>query len=84
MNLESAQLVLRSNTVASGPDNVRNYLVTWRNVNLRQVLGTMYDKYKLFKICLTSFGNTNTGLTGVTNSDRSLQIVMSGLNFRQC
>jgi hypothetical protein len=83
MNLENAQLVLRSNSIV-GTDNIRNYLVTWRSVNLRQVLGNMYDKYKLFKICLTSFGNVNTALTGSINSDRILQIVMSGLHFRKC
>ena len=26
--------------------------LTWKNINMRQILGTMYDKYETFNLCL--------------------------------
>jgi hypothetical protein len=55
---------------------------TWSNINLRAVLGSMYDTYDKFNICLntitTSQGN---GLAGTANDDRIVQIYLSGLPF---
>ncbi len=61
MNLESANLILRTSSVAVGSDkNTDRTIVTWRNINMKVILGTLYNKYKRFKICFTSYGNANT------------------------
>lgn len=89
-NIENANLVLRSadlpiypGTKSIGKVNDANYTSsTWYNINLRSILGTMYDKYDKFNISLNSVssGNGDDGLT--TNpDDRNAIIYMSGLNF---
>lgn len=81
MNLESANLILRTSTVAVGADkNTARTQITFRNINMRVVLGTLYNKYNRFKICFTSFGNVNT--SSIANvSDRVLMVNMRGLNW---
>ncbi len=78
MNLESANLILRTSNASV---NTNGHTITWNSINLKDVMGSMYEKYSKFKICLTSFANTNTGLTGVTNGDRCLSIFVNGLDF---
>ncbi len=79
MNLESANLILRTSSIAVGADKDSNRTnITWRNINMKYVLGSLYYKYDKFKICLTSIGNVNT--TTITNvSDRILAVNMRGL-----
>lgn len=78
MNLESANLILRS--VSTTNKNATNQNITWDNINLKQVLGTLYDKYDNFKICLTSFGNVNAAAIAAVN-DRVCTLNMRGLNW---
>lgn len=79
MNLESANIILRTSSVALGSDKDSNRTnITWRNINLKMALGSLYDKYTKFKICLTSVGNANT--SNIANiTDRMLNINMTGL-----
>jgi hypothetical protein len=77
MNLESAILVLRS---ANATINTNGSYVYFQNVNMRACLGSLYDKYKKFKICLTGVSNFNTVATSVA-SDRFVVMYLSGLNF---
>lgn len=81
MNIESANLVLRTASVAVGADKDSNRSNIWfRGINMRVLLGQMYEKYDSFKICLTSVGNTNT--TNIANvSDRVMCLNMSGLQW---
>lgn len=81
MNLESSNIILRTSSVATGSDKDTNRTnITWRNVNLQIALGSLYGKYKMYKICLTSVGNVNT--TAITNIvDRVVTVNLSGLQF---
>ena len=87
-NLENAALVLRtSDLTANSTTNVgtcdqyrTNF--TWNNINLRTLLGGMYDKYERFNICLNTVSTSNIAVTpGVTDDDRIVQIYLGGLRF---
>jgi hypothetical protein len=82
MNLESANLILRTSSVSttSGDKNTDRTNITWRNINMRAVLGTLYNKYKRYKICLTSIGNVNVA-TIANVADRVLNVNMKGFNW---
>lgn len=55
----------------------------WTGINMRDVLGNMYDKYEQFNIVLTSctsaLGSTSIG---ASTEDRICSIYMAGLNWR--
>jgi hypothetical protein len=54
----------------------------WNNINLRTLLGDMFDKYERFNICLNFIGGASTGSTAETTADnRCFQIKLSGLPF---
>ena len=36
----------------SGSMNAKGSSITWNNINLRTLLGDMYDRYDIFNICL--------------------------------
>jgi hypothetical protein len=55
----NASLVLSTN---NGTTNASRTSTTWSNINLRSLLGDMYDKYDTFNLCL------NTVATGVSQS----------------
>lgn len=77
MNLESANLVLRTSSISEPDKNSNRTEFIWKNINLRVALGSMYDKYSKFKICPTSIGNANTSTISV--SDRVLVVHIGGL-----
>lgn len=62
---------------------------TFNNVNLKAILGDMYDRYETFNLQLTSVTCTNNVYengtllekAGLTEVDRIVDIYMSGLNF---
>jgi hypothetical protein len=76
MNIEGATLVLRTfnaiNTPARGSS-------TWQQVNLRQTLGPLYNKYNRFKICLTSWGSSKAPT--INSNNASVIALMSGFNW---
>ena len=82
MNLESATLVLRTSAIntSRGDINVGNFNnnCSWA-INLQTVLGSMYNKYSRFKICLTSFGNASGGT--LTDINRIININIAGLQW---
>ena len=54
------------------------YLV-FKNINMRQVLGTLYDKYDMFNVCLRTYlSSPNTG-SAINNV--ACSIWLSGLNW---
>lgn len=73
MDQESATLTLRSVNASSSTNNSW----TWRNVDLRKALGTIYDEYNVFKICLTGFGSGTATIT--STDDRNVILNLSGL-----
>ena len=52
---------------------------TWRNANLRNSLGDLYDKYDSFNIPLVSVTHSPRGAISSSNSNVLVQIKMSGL-----
>ena len=81
-DLENASLVLNTYESTMTDNNTIN---TWTNVNLKSVLGDMFDKYETFNLCLsvvntdvtgTEMGN---GIDGV--STRICIMYISGLPF---
>jgi hypothetical protein len=57
---------------------------TWNNINLRTLLGNMYDKYDKFNICLNTVTTANVTagtIPGTAPDDRIVQIYLNGLPF---
>lgn len=81
MNLESANLILRTSSVEVGTNkDANNTNITWTNISLKNVLGNLFYKYNKFKICLTSFGNVNTSVLA-TQADRIMTLNMTGFQW---
>ena len=91
--IQSAVLVLRTcdlNITGNISGIKADYNIspfTWKNINLRSLLGTMYDKYDLFNLCLSSISSGGVSITGNTYAlsadpnDNNVMIMMSGLPF---
>jgi len=91
------QLVLRGVDVTTGQDLATSYsnatrtIMTWKNINLRNVLGNLYDKYDTFNLSLsfvsadhptTSYVNGNVATFGAGDSTNLINnIYISGLPF---
>jgi hypothetical protein len=87
-NLQIASLVLRSSDLTLGTSNqygscdAGRVTQTWNNINLRTLLGDMYDKYDLFNICLNTITTAScTQQYGDTVDDRNVVLKLSGLPF---
>jgi hypothetical protein len=79
---EKASLVL--NSVNASSINSMRSSITWNNINLRNLLGDMYDKYDRFNIALNTIATAYTALSlsGTTNSQ--VLIRLSGLPWVNC
>jgi hypothetical protein len=91
-NLQIASLVLRSSDLTLntstqyGTCDQYRLTQTWNNINLRTLLGDMYDKYDLFNICLntisTAAAGANTAPLGGGFADNlNVVVKLSGLPF---
>ena len=86
---EIACLVLKTNvfstngtTNAFGSGNSTLSSFTWTNINLRTLLGDMFDKYDRFLLLLQNISNASpTATPGTAVDDRAFLINMSGLSF---
>ena len=77
-NLQNASLVLKScNAICDA--NKTN--ITWNNINLRTVLGDMYDKYDTFNLCLNTVSTAIAGGIGAPNDNTNVTMLLSGLPF---
>ena len=84
---EIACLVLKTNvlptngtTNAYGTGNSKLSSFTWTNINLRTLLGDMFDKYDRYLLLLQNISHAASAAIA-TNDDRSILINMSGLSF---
>ena len=84
---EIACLVLKTNvlttdgtTNAYGTGNSKLSSFTWTNINLRTLLGDMFDKYDRFMLLLQNISNALSGNIAASD-DRAILINMSGLSF---
>jgi hypothetical protein len=79
-NFETASLVL--STFKHDLTNYNNTSITWNNLNLKTILGTMYDKYDKFNIELVSISQIATLYDfGASLSDVNILIKLNGLPF---
>jgi hypothetical protein len=79
-NLQNATLVLNSYDGCIATVNNSNLL--WNNINLRTVLGDMYDKYDLFNLQLNSIAQSiPVNSIGASDNLRTLNLNISGLPF---
>ena len=84
-----ACLVLKTNVLPMnrttndyGTSNSINTIFTWTNINLRTLLGDMFDKYDRFLLLLQNISNASPSATpGAAVDDRAILINMSGLSF---
>ena len=86
VNLENASLVLNTYDATPSAENTIN---TWKNINFRSLLGSMYDKYETFNLCLSTVITDPTAIEIGNGADgvktRTNLIYMSGLPFtNQC
>jgi len=86
MDQRNACLVLRTSDLTAGSttnigsmDTVRKSM-TWFNIDLRMVLGDLYDMYDYFNLSLYYIA-TDTSSTLSTAGDRAVNIEISGLPF---
>ena len=83
-NLQNASLVLNTYTGidTSDPASLTKTSHTWYNINLRTLLGDMYNKYDMFNICLNTVATEPLG-TAFNKASKDLQVIMrvSGLPF---
>jgi hypothetical protein len=86
MNIETAFFILRTSDLSSnnsrGSANDTNSSFTWNNMNLRLILGTMYDRYDLFNLSLKSMssGVPSSAIASDTD-DLNVLLYCSGLPF---
>ena len=89
-NAETAKLVLRTADLTPNTTNAigtaDTFLLdfTWNNINLRTLLGSMYEKYDRFCLVPTQIQSvTAGGSIGSTADDRNCLVYISGLPFSQ-
>ncbi len=79
-NVEIASLVLSANENDFITENYTS--MTWNNLNLKTILGTMYDKYDKFNLELVSISQIgDTQDFGLKYDDVNVLIQLSGLQF---
>ena len=80
--LKTSDLTTNASTNIGTCDQFRTSF-TWNNINLRMLLGDMYDQYDYFNISLISISSslTQTLAAGATADDKIVFVKMSGLPF---
>ena len=78
-NLKNCSLVLNTYNATA---NTAKTSFTWSNINLRTLLGDMFDKYETFNLCLnTIHTSVPTALYALNTDDSNVFIKVSGLPF---
>ena len=80
--LKTSDLTTNASTNIGTCDQFRTSF-TWNNINLRMLLGDMYDQYDYFNISLISISSSLTQAlaAGATADDKLVFVKMSGLPF---
>jgi len=85
-NLEQRTFTLSTFGLATGVTNdvgTKDALYTqfsFSNINMRNILGTMWDKYEKFNLTITSWGTGGT-ISSVSGDQRNVYLTMEGLQF---
>jgi hypothetical protein len=80
----NANSILNGNiyTSSSGSNNNKLSSFTWNNINLRTVLGDMYDQYDEFNLCLNTISTSQCPNFDQNATDnKNVYIKISGLPF---
>jgi hypothetical protein len=80
--LRTADLTTNSTTNIGSCDQYRTSFV-WFNINLRMLLGDMYNQYDYFNMCLISISSSLTQAlaAGATADDKMVAVKITGLPF---
>jgi len=62
-----------------GSMNAKGSSITWNNINLRTVLGTLYDKYDVFNLCLNTISTAQANTIDVNPDSKNITMKLSGL-----
>jgi hypothetical protein len=82
---QTASLVLKSSDLTFGSTTTVGYAdasgttLTWNNINLRVLLGDIYDQYDRFNLNLNTIATNSAGLIGTSADDRCCYITIQGL-----
>ena len=86
----NASFILRTSdlpTFATGANsngstnNVSASSFTWNNIDMRLILGDLWDKYEYYNICLASTVFSSGAVTYASNDNKMGCIYMSGLDW---
>jgi type IV secretory pathway VirB6-like protein len=89
MNKQVAKLVLSTYGFVANSTNSIGYMdtyaqsFTWNNINLRTLLGDMWDKYELFNLSLVEMA-AGVSVFNFVNDNLNVAINISGLSFSNC
>ena len=67
--LKTSILPMDGTTNAYGTSNAMNTSFTWTNINLRTLLGDMFDKYDRYILLLQSISTGIAGTIGTADDD---------------
>ena len=92
MQLECATFHLNTYAISPNVDTSNKYGtislqrddITWYNISLKTILGTMYEKYNKFNIKLSSINQAASVSPSADDIDLNLQLNIAGLPFSNC
>jgi hypothetical protein len=82
---QTASLVLKSSDLTFGSStpvgtaDANGVTLTWNNINLRVLLGDIYDMYDRFNLNLNTIATSIAGAIGTSADDRACYITIAGL-----
>ena len=82
---QTASLVLKSSdltfgsTTTVGTADTNGTTLTWNNINLRVLLGDIYDQYDRFNLNLNTIATNAAGSIGTGADDRACYVTIAGL-----
>ena len=65
--LKTSILPMDGTTNAYGTSNTKNTSFTWTNINLRTLLGDMFDKYDRYLLLLQNISHANSGAMSIAD-----------------
>jgi hypothetical protein len=80
MSFDSEKKSFVLKTLNSDVINTNKSIITWNYINLRVLLGDLYNKHKKFNIVLRMIARNTVALTS-TSTNRQTKICLKGLNF---